>query len=93
MLGKNADAFFTTPMRTRVTMGGNQAAASMPAPRVANGRAVPTMPGIFGMGDDATPQAQVTAVAQKGTITISPLMMALGAGLVFWGFHKFTRGR
>jgi len=92
MLGKNADAFFTTPMRTKVTLGGNQAAASMPSPRVANGRAVPTMPGIFGMGDDA-PKEQVTAIAQKGTITISPLMLIAGAGLVFWGFHKFTKGR
>jgi len=37
MLGNNADAFFTTPMRHRVTQGGNVANQNaMPAPRDLN---------------------------------------------------------
>ena len=60
MLGNNADAFFTTNMRTSIRNGGNASFASgggMPAPYTPAGF-------LPSMGDDA-PATQITAETKK----------------------------
>lgn len=64
MLGNNADAFFTTPMRTSVRQGGNASFAAgggMPAPYAPGGSA--TQEFLPGVGDDAP--TQIAAETKK----------------------------
>ncbi len=85
MLGNNADAFFTTPMRHSVVRGGNVGnQAPMPIPRDPNSSATGVvytkaggdfMPGI---GDDTTPAAAPTPVVAVPADNTKNLLM-LGA--------------
>lgn len=79
MLGNNADAFFTTPMRTSVVAGGNAAnalAGGMPAPYGA------TMP----FGADAAPAVQVpTPLTSKQLFGLS-MPLVIGGGIAAFLF-------
>ena len=84
MLGNNADAFFTTPMRHHVVSGGNVANQSpMPAPRDVNQSATGVVtsraPGDFlpglGEGEDA-PNVPAVSDPQPSSSAGSILAMA-----------------
>lgn len=80
MLGNNADAFFTTPMRTSIVSGGNAAnalAGGMPAPYGAS-----CMP----FGDDAAP----VQIAQETTKLLGvglPVILGVAA-LAFFALKR-----
>lgn len=96
MLGNNADAFFTTPMRTKLVNGGNVGNQSpMPAPRDINqsatGVVTTRLTGDFlpGIGDEpvvpapSNPQPSTNAgsmLAMAGT----PVGIAVIAGVLFF---------
>jgi hypothetical protein len=77
MLGNNADAFFTTPMRTSVVRGGNAANAlsgGMPAPY-----------GAMPFGDEAPAQIQAETTKLFGV----GLPVILGvAALAFFALKR-----
>jgi len=94
MLGNNADAFFTTPMRHTLVQGGNVGnQAPMPSPREANSSAtgvvVTRASGDFmpGIGDpQIVALADEAAVPSQGTILAtlaSPVGLGLLAGFLF----------
>lgn len=61
MLGNNADAFFTTPMKTSITTGGNAAYAGrneMPAPWMPASATASASSALPGMGADTTSAAE-----------------------------------
>lgn len=99
MLGNNADAFFTTPMRHSLVRGGNVGnQAPMPSPRDVNSSATGVvitrasgdfMPGIgdpqpIALADDAA--AAAAAAPSQNTILAalaSPIGLGLLAGFLF----------
>lgn len=92
MLGNNADAFFTTPMRHRVVSGGNVGNQNpMPAPRDLNqsatGIVVTRANGDFlpGVGEEA-PAAPAAPAVVSAPVSLmdkmkSPVGLAVLAGL------------
>lgn len=82
MLGNNADAFFTTPMRTQIVSGGNAAnamAGGMPAPF-----------GVMPFGDTpAAPAAPAQIAAQTTKLLGVGLPVILGvAALAFFALKR-----
>lgn len=94
MLGNNADAFFTTPMRHRVVSGGNVGHQHpMPAPRDLNqsatGVVVTRANGDFlpGVGEEAPAPAAPAVVSAPVSLVDkmkSPVGLAVLAGLLFF---------
>jgi hypothetical protein len=85
MLGNNADAFFTTPMRTSVLAGGNAAFASgggMPAPYLSGSNTREFLP----MGDDA-PAAQIAQETTKLFGVGLPVILGVAA-LAFFALKR-----
>lgn len=82
MLGNNADAFFTSSMRTSVRSGGNAAFASgggMPAPYAPGSASHEFLPGV---GDDAP----AAAIAQETTKLLGvglPVILGIAAVAFF----------
>jgi hypothetical protein len=74
MLGNNADAFFTTPMRTSIVSGGNAAnslAGGMPAPY-----------GALPFGDDAPAPAIVKETTKLLGVGL-PVILGIAAVAFF----------
>jgi hypothetical protein len=82
MLGNNADAFFTTPMRTSIVSGGNAAnalAGGMPAPY-----------GGMPFGEDTAPAATAAAV-QTETKKFLGFSVPVIIGIAAVAFMMFKR--
>ena len=79
MLGNNADAFFTTPMRTRIVSGGNAANA------LVGGMPAPYGPGGMPFGDDAP--AQIAAETTKLFGVGLPVILGFAA-LAFFALKR-----
>lgn len=87
MLGNNADAFFTTPMRHRVVSGGNVGNQSpMPVPRDVNSSATGTvitkLAGDFLPGQGAA-VAPNEPVAEPAPAFLTPTVVGVGLAAAF----------
>lgn len=86
MLGNQADAFFTTPMRTSVVAGNarNALAGMMPAPftSASNTRTVTVNAGNMLPGLSADPAAEIAADTKKFLGMSLPVLAVVG-GLAF----------
>lgn len=92
MLGNNADAFFTTPMRHTLVRGGNVGnQAPMPSPREANSSATGVVTThlcgdmLPGLGDAAAPAMEPGAQYNQNAILaalLSPVGLSVIAGVL-----------
>ncbi len=90
MLGNHADTFFTAPMRTRITQGGNLAGPSeMPMPRPANESAVGSA--LNKLASDFLPglNIEVPAPAPVAPAPKPWLILGLSAPIVLGGLAAF----
>ncbi len=96
MLGNNADAFFTTPMRHRIVSGGNVGNQSpMPIPRDPNSSATGTVitkaPGdsLPGTNGEVALADEPASVPSQGTI-LAAAFTPMGIGLAVGAFLFLT---
>jgi hypothetical protein len=89
MLGNQADAFFMTPMRTRVYAGGNVGnQTAMPAPREVNETATRS---YVKRGNFIPLNGDGPALAGEGLDMKSPLVWVGLAGLAYFGMKLLKK--